>query len=185
MSMRFGDFVWPNDPKTYTLREKKKTVEHPIVGGGFLVEEVGKQAAELVGEGEFFGEGAYATFRKLLREFQKGGEAILVHPMWEGGKARFTELTLGEEPRRDYVKYRFCFCEAADADTAVTMENMGAVVSAGAAAKSARQYYTVRTGDTLWAISRKYGMALSDLLKLNPQIANPNYIVTGQQVRVV
>lgn len=184
MAMRFGEFIWPNDPKTYTLRETKKTVEHPLVGGGFLVEEVGKQAAELVGEGEFFGAKAYETFRELLRIFRKGGTEILVHPMWEGGNARFTELALSEEPREDYVKYRFCFCETVDADTAAVLEKADAMVSAPAAGKSGKQYYTVRTGDTLWAISRKYGMELAALLKLNPQIANPNYIVTGQQVRI-
>ena len=39
-------------------------------------------------------------------------------------------------------------------------------------------------GDTLWAIARRYGMSLSALVALNPQIKNPNLILVGQKVRV-
>ena len=45
-------------------------------------------------------------------------------------------------------------------------------------------YYQVVKGDTLWAIASRYGMALSDLIALNPQIKNPNLIHIGDEVRV-
>lgn len=37
---------------------------------------------------------------------------MLVHPVWQTASAYFTELTLTQEPRDDYVAYRFTFCEA-------------------------------------------------------------------------
>ena len=36
----------------------------------------------------------------------------------------------------------------------------------------------------MWAIARRYGMSLSALVALNPQIKNPNLILVGQKVRV-
>ena len=39
-------------------------------------------------------------------------------------------------------------------------------------------------GDTLWALAGKYGLSLSELLGLNPQIKNPNLIHVGDEVRV-
>ena len=47
-----------------------------------------------------------------------------------------------------------------------------------------KEYYTVQKGDTLWGISQKYGISLNQIIALNPQIANPDLIYAGQQVRV-
>ena len=46
------------------------------------------------------------------------------------------------------------------------------------------QWYTVVRGDTMWGIARRYGVSLTDLIALNPQIKNPNLIYPGQKVRV-
>lgn len=45
------------------------------------------------------------------------------------------------------------------------------------------QYYTVKAGDTLGAIAKKYGTTYQKLAKLNG-IANPNKIYAGQKIRV-
>ena len=42
--------------------------------------------------------------------------------------------------------------------------------------------YIVRGGDSLSKIARSQGISLSQLLKLNPQIKNPNLIFPGQQI---
>ena len=39
-------------------------------------------------------------------------------------------------------------------------------------------------GETLWSISLLYGTTVENLVKLNPQIKNPNLIYPGEQVRV-
>lgn len=47
-----------------------------------------------------------------------------------------------------------------------------------------KKYYTVKKGDTLYDIAKKYNMTLTELIKLNPQIENPNLIYVKQKVRI-
>lgn len=44
--------------------------------------------------------------------------------------------------------------------------------------------YTVRSGDTMWLIAKKFGISLSELIRLNPQIKDPNVIYPGQKINV-
>ena len=46
------------------------------------------------------------------------------------------------------------------------------------------RYHTVVKGETLWGIAVAYELKPDALIALNPQIANPNLIYPGQQVRV-
>lgn len=45
-------------------------------------------------------------------------------------------------------------------------------------------YYVVRAGDTLYAIARRFATTISAILRLNPQIADPNLIYPNQRIRV-
>lgn len=47
-----------------------------------------------------------------------------------------------------------------------------------------KEYYTVQSGDNLWAISQRYGLTLGQIIALNPQIPNPDLIYPNQQIRV-
>ncbi len=49
---------------------------------------------------------------------------------------------------------------------------------AGAGAVSAAPY-TVTGHDTMWTISKKFGINLNSLVQANPQISNPNFIWPG------
>ncbi|WP_066634828.1 BsuPI-related putative proteinase inhibitor [Desulfolucanica intricata] len=44
--------------------------------------------------------------------------------------------------------------------------------------------YTVRTGDTLYIIARRYNTTVERILELNPSITNPNIISVGQVIVV-
>ena len=46
-----------------------------------------------------------------------------------------------------------------------------------------RKTYTVKSGDTLWGISRKFGTTVNALVKLN-HIKNPNLIYAGDVLYV-
>lgn len=43
---------------------------------------------------------------------------------------------------------------------------------------------TVKQGDTLSGIAKKFGLTLDQLVKLNPGIDNPNKIFTGQTIKI-
>lgn len=45
-------------------------------------------------------------------------------------------------------------------------------------------FHTVKAGDTLTGISKKYRVDLKTILKRNPQIKNPNVINIGQKIRI-
>src|SRR5690606_36010449 len=49
---------------------------------------------------------------------------------------------------------------------------------------SKAQYYTVKKGDTLSHIAVRYKTTVTNLVKLNPSIKNPNLIYPGQKIRV-
>ena len=49
--------------------------------------------------------------------------------------------------------------------------------------KPTRKTYTVKPGDTLWGISRKYGTTVTNLVRLN-KIKNPNLIYAGDVLYV-
>lgn len=53
-----------------------------------------------------------------------------------------------------------------------------------AAGTAGERRHTVRRGETLWGIARDYGLSLTELIALNPQIKNPNLILAGEEVRL-
>lgn len=177
--MRYKDYVWPHNPKTYTIEYERKLAAHKVPFGRYYLQDLGLTRRVMKGEGEFVGEGAYDEFRKLAAVFYEEGAGLLVHPVWQSTTAYFVDLQLTQEPSADYVRYSFTFWE--------TYEGYGAQLktsSAIAASASGSQYYTVVSGDTMWKIANAYGLTLSELVALNPQIKNPNLITPGEQVRV-
>ncbi len=48
----------------------------------------------------------------------------------------------------------------------------------------AQQVYTVKPGDSLWKISVRFKVGLSEIIGANPQIKNPSLIYPGQRVNI-
>jgi LysM repeat protein len=79
------------------------------------------------------------------------------------------------------VSYAFEFVE--DESRPLTS---GAAVSTGSNSgqTGSSRTYTVKKGDSLWRIAKMYNLTLNQIIKLNPQIKNPNLIYVGQTVYV-
>lgn len=45
-------------------------------------------------------------------------------------------------------------------------------------------WYTVQKGDNLTKIAKRYGTTVAQIVKLNPDIKNPNLIKVGQKIRI-
>lgn len=187
--MRFKGFVWPHNPRTYTIEYQRSMALHKIPLGRFCLQNMGLTRRVMKGEGEFVGPSAYSDFKELANLFYEETPGTLIHPVWQSSKAYFVELCMMQEPRQDYVKYRFVFWECSEGESSQTLTKIGVLTDSGtAAAQKPREaracYHTVVAGETLWGIAGKYGGSLTRLLALNPQIKNPNLIHTGERVRV-
>ena len=51
-------------------------------------------------------------------------------------------------------------------------------------ADEAVMYYTLKQDDTLYSIAKDQGIALDDLLQLNPQIKNPKRLLIGDVINI-
>jgi len=56
--------------------------------------------------------------------------------------------------------------------------------SSPSSTNSANNTYTVKKGDTLGAIAKKYNTTVEKLKKLNPQIKNIDNIPVGSKIRI-
>lgn len=110
-TMRYKGFIWPHNPRVYSISFERKAALRKIPFGNYHIQDLGLTRRVMRGEGEFVGEDAYQQFKKLATVFYDNGPGTLIHPLWDTSSAWFMELSLEQEPRPDYVKYRFAFWE--------------------------------------------------------------------------
>ena len=181
--MRFKNYIWPHNPRVYTMDFRRQVAVHKSPLGGCQLEDLGRTFRVMEGQGEFVGPDAYRQFGRLAAVFYQPGPGQLVHPLWQAASAHFVALRLMQEPRPDYVRYAFTFWE----DNGQFSQPVPRPVHSGGGAvpaPSGRQYTRVRRGDSLFLIARRYGTTVERLVALNPQIKNPNRLFVGQEVRV-
>lgn len=176
--MQYKGFVWPHNPRTYTIDFTRQTALQKIPMGDYALQDLGRSCREMHGEGEFYGPAAYDTFKALATVFYEGGPGVLIHPVWQTANAYLTELQLRQEPRKDYVAYRFTFRESLEPVTSLKPVQDDMAQTLGAS------YHTAQVGETFWHIAAKYDLSYEQLMALNPQIRNPNLVLAGEKVRV-
>lgn len=175
-AMRYKSFIWPYNPRTFSIALRRQTAVQKVPGGLFAVQDLGRTCRVMTGEGEFCGLSAYDTFKKLASVFASEGPGQLVHPIWLSAEAYFTRLELTQEPRENYVAYRFEFTESSD-----TLRGMLTGQELLWKSDSTRQ---VREGESVWSICRETGLKTAEFLALNPTLPEPNALRTGQVVRL-
>ncbi|MCI2057961.1 MAG: LysM peptidoglycan-binding domain-containing protein [Oscillibacter sp.] len=180
--MRFKNYTWPYNPEFYEIIWKRQTALHKIPFGRYCLQDLGLACRVMRGEGTFTGEGAYREFSALTAVFCQDGPGMLVHPVWEARSAYFVSLELREKPLPDYVRYTFEFWQDGAAERLT--QTASAAAAAPARTAAAQSTYTVKKGDTLWGIARRYGVTLPALTAANPRIKNPNLIYPGEVVRI-
>lgn len=180
--MRFGDYVWPHNPRVYEIEYKRRIVCHKVPFGLYTLDDLGRDQRVLRGEGEFVGEDAYDEFKKLACTFYAKAPKTLVHPVWQNALAWMVKLKLRQEPREDYVAYEFEFWECYDGYELTAKEIVKAASESKASQVEKKTEYVVKRGDTLWGIANSNGMTLNALIARNPQIRNPNLIYVGDVV---
>lgn len=109
--MRFKNFIWPHNPRVYSITYERKMAVNKIPFGRHALQSLGQTRRVFRGEGEFVGEGAYHTFKRLATVFYEETPGALIHPVWTATTAWFVRLELEQEPRSDYVRYSFEFWE--------------------------------------------------------------------------
>jgi len=171
--MRYKDFIWPNNPTEYHWELKKKLVSHKIPGGGYVLEDLGQAERVLTGSGVFVGKKAYEHMKKLVEVYLQEEPGLLYHPVLELKRAYFEELELTEEPRENYVGYRFSFREESG-DEAVKQT----------VSRDQRYIYTAAGGETIWDVAAVYKVTADSLMERNPHIYNPNFLTRGTEVLI-
>lgn len=188
--MRYKEFTWPHNPEIYTVEYRRQMAAHKVPFGRCVLQDLGYTYRVLKGEGVFTGNDAYRRFQELAAVFQESGPGLLVHPVWRAERAYFVELKVTEEPLPDYVRYSFTFWEDWNGYSGglTASDDGGALSGTGskttAAKSAAAETYTVRKGDTLWGIAKRYDVTLAALIAANPQIKNPNLIYPGDKVLI-
>lgn len=180
--MRYKDYVWPHNPRVYTIDYGRTMAENKVPYGLYHLQDLGRRHRIMRGEGEFAGPDAYAQFGALANVFYSPGAGMLIHPLWQAAKAYFVELKLKQEPRPDYVSYSFVFWEDLEYYDSALRQETDYETQNGA--QTGTLIHKVVKGDTLWGLSKRYGVTLEQILQLNPQIKNPSLIRVGQEVRI-
>lgn len=166
---------------------QRRMAVHKVPFGRYALQNLGMTQRVLKGEGEFIGDEAYSQFKQLAALFYQETSGVLIHPVWQSTNAYFVELSLVQEPRQDYVKYRFTFWEDYEGSAQGLRKltsNQQTSRAVSLAESKQKKIHTVAKGETLWKIATSHGLRMAQLLALNPQIKNPNRIYPGEQVRL-
>lgn len=182
-AMRFKDYTWPHNPRTYAIEYRRDVDAQKVPFAHYYMQDLGLAWRVMSGEGEFVGDGAYDEFRKLANVFYSPGSGMLIHPVWQPSKAHFVKLELTQQPRSDYVAYRFEFWEDTEKHApGVYSKGAGTAVGGGSGKAAGSATHTVRAGETMTTIAAQHSTTAAELIKKNPTVRQPNLLRIGQEI---
>lgn len=181
--MKYKSFIWPQNPRVFEM-EYQRTLRHCKVPLTELwtVQDLGRRARIIRGEGEFVGDSAYDSFKQLTELFNAGGKGVLYHPVWGSITAYLSKLSLREEPGEDYLAYRFEFMEALYDST---VEDDSGYYAYAQASTGKIRYVEAEEDDTVYTVAAMNDLTVAELMSLNPWIEDADMTLrTGQLIKV-
>ena len=109
--LSYKTFVWPQNPHTY--REvTTRTPEYMTKDGIAYFQGMSGLKRTISGSGVFYGENAYDQYKQLQKLSEDMSAGNLEHPIFGIRYCYLTLLEVVQEPKDDYVSYRFEFTQA-------------------------------------------------------------------------
>lgn len=109
--LSYKTFVWPHNPHTY----REVTTRTPVYStqsGVTYFEGMSDLKRTITGSGVFYGDDAFDQYKKLQKLSEEISAGNLEHPIFGIRYCYLTLLEVTQEPRENYVSYRFEFTQA-------------------------------------------------------------------------
>ena len=109
--LSYKTFVWPQNPHIYK-EVTSRTPYYFTKDGETYFKGISDLKRVITGSGVFCGENAYEQYKELQRVAEESAPGNLEHPVFGIRYCYFTMLEVTQEPKEDYVSYRFEFTQA-------------------------------------------------------------------------
>ena len=110
--LKYKTFVWPHNPTVYKEEYLREPQYYKGDDGEYYFDAMGDEKLTITGTGAFFGDDAFVQFKKLAKLFKETTPGNLEHPIWGIRYCYLTGLEMTQEPKDNYVSYRFTFTGA-------------------------------------------------------------------------
>lgn len=164
--MKFKDLIWNYNPEKIKILSEKEIVESKIPMSYSDIQNFGRMARVIKGEGSLFGSDCFSQFDKLWQVYREDTAGMLSIPEFAVMQAMFTSLYIVGEPTDSLITYSFTFTEI-----------MGEEQE-----ESFLTSHTVIEGESLWDVSNRYNIPIDELVALNPSVQNPFMLKKGDEV---
>lgn len=164
--MSYKNQFWKYNPSTVKLLSTREIVEQKIPMSGNVIQNFGRNARVVTGEGYFFGEDCFLQYDNLWGLHKEETSGLLTIPKFAVMNCYFLNLEIIGEPKENLIKYKFTFLEDMD----------------GCESRFVPSFHIVEKGESLWNISNKYNISVEELLSRNLWLKNPFSLVVGDKV---
>ena len=110
--LSYKTFVWPQNPTVYKEECLREPQYYKADDGEYYFDGMGEKKLTITGSGAFFGDDAFTEFKKLSKLFGQTAPGNREHPVWGIRYCYFTGLEMTQEPKDNYVSYKFTFTGA-------------------------------------------------------------------------
>ncbi len=108
-TMKYKGFSWPHNPEKLKLDYRRDPQYGEDAQGLPVYIGMGQRRCIVSGSGVFTGELAIETFEELEVLFRESTGGILFLPHGDSFQAYFSQLTVEQDSREQYIHYSFTF----------------------------------------------------------------------------